>query len=702
MINPLTRCVQEYQLPPYATMRASDIAPAIRTAIDELELDLAAIEDDLADSDAELSWESVMDRLEIIDDPLSRLWGVVELLSLADNSPDVRAAEAELQGEIAAIESRRQQSAEIFRAMEALRASPTFVTYTAEQQRILNRAILKATLRGVRLSESDRDTFNEIDVRLKEAESQFANTVLDATCAFSLIVHDKRELDGVPESALSLFAHIAVAAGHDGATAAAGPWRLSLERPAYDPIMKYCTNRTLREQIYRANNSRGGAPPHDNTSRVREILQLRHKRAQLFGFDTYAELSLVDKMAPSVDVVETVLRDLREKSFPVAQVELQRLEDYAIRFGHTGPMERWDESYWRERLRKEAYDLDEEELKPYLPLAKVLEGLFETILRLFGLRIEAADGDEEVWHPDVRFFQIRATEQPGEPIVGHFFLDLYARQGLKRHGSWVRVMEARSKTLRTDKAPVRLPAFCILCNQAPKVGDEPSLLTFGDVEYLFHQFGYGLKLVCTAAEYSAAANWDTIEWDCISMVPHFLQNFCYDRRTMELISSHFESGAPLPEALFDKVKASRQYMAASDLLRQLNFAMVDMALHHRYDPYSTTESIFDVQQRVAKEFCVIPPLESDRQLCVFNHIFAGPYCAGYYSYKWAEVQSADAYAAFEEAPTREAWEATGRKFRDTVLALVGIHHPSDVFEMFRGRQPNTNALLTRYGLVESP
>ncbi|KAF0685946.1 Aste57867_22227 [Aphanomyces stellatus] len=698
MVNPLTRCVQDYALPPYATMRPEDIAPAIRAAIDEYAVDLAAIEDDLTDPSADLTWESVMDRLEIIDDPVDRLWQVVDLMSRVADSSELRAAEAELQAHVSVIQIRRVQSPAIYHAMTILRASPAYEeAYTTEQRRILDTQLLKAKLTGVKLIANDKDRFNDMHLRLATLKTDFANVVLDATKTFSLLVHEAQTLDGVPASARSFYAQNAVAAGYADASAATGPWKLSLERPAYKPIMKHCTNRALREELYRAFASLAGSQPHDNTDTIHEILRLRHDQARLLGFGSFADMSLATKMAPSVAAVQDMLDDLRAKCYPVAESELARLQAYAASHGQSAPLELWDVEFWKERLRQDEYKIDDEVIMQYFPLARVLAGMFELILQLFGIRIEAADGAVDTWHPDVCFFQMRAMDLPETPILGYFYLDAYVRPETKRHGALITRIASRSKILRTTAGP-RLPVFSILCNQTPPVGHTPSLMSILEVEQLFHNFGDVLQHTLTASDYSACTSSSTAPTDVMEVVPLFLISMCYDPMTIKLISGHYETGEPLPDAVFDTLIASRKYMAATEMLRQLNMAAVDLALHHTYDPHAKATTAFDVQHGLAKRFCVLPPLANDRFLCSLSHIFSYDYAAGLYSYMWSDVLASDMFAKFQEAKTNDEWEATGRRFRDTILANLRIDEPLAVFESFRGRKPCSEPLLQKFGL----
>ncbi|ETV85613.1 hypothetical protein H257_03318 [Aphanomyces astaci] len=691
-------------LPPYQSFRAEDFGPAIRAAIDDMVLELNSMEDDLANPDMDLTWSNVMDRVEFIDDPLSRLWNVLFFLCGVVDTPILRTTMADLQAEVLTVQSRRNQSAEICRAMEALRASAEWPHYSVEQQRLLNRAILSAQLAGVRLDAVDKSRVNDIKLRLYTLQHQtFANNVSDATKAYSKLIRDKHELDGVPTVTLAVLAQNAVASGICEATTELGPWKLSLDNAVVLSILKHCTNRSLRQEVHRENTSKASANPFNNIPVIEEILALRHEEAQLLGYHTYAELSLALKMAPSVLAVEKMINDLRDVCFPAAQAELARLNDMASSCGHDSPLEPWDVAYWTEQLSRKEYAVDDEMLAMYFPLDTVLTGLFELAFDLFGIRVEAADGAAETWHPDVRFFRIRAMETPGTPVIGQFFLDPYARPEGKRHGGWVSEVVSRSKVLGTPPdQPIRVAVFNIVCNLVPPVATTtPTSMTFADVEHLFLSFAFGLRSALTCAEYSRASENNGVEWDALEIPTMLLVNFCYHRGTMQRISKHVVTGHPLSHDLFDKLVAARRFMAATKLLRQMHLSAVDMALHHYYDPSSAATTLQQVQDSIAQRFCVLPLSPDDRFLCSFGHLFAGLYAAGYYSYKWSAMLSADAYAAFEQVEGDvTAWRALGRHFRDTVLARLGVDHPLVAFEQFRGRRPSPDHLLQLYGVSQ--
>ncbi|OQR88194.1 oligopeptidase A [Achlya hypogyna] len=696
--NSLVQAVRDRKLPPFQQLQVTEMAPALRDAIQAFDKDIGLIETELRSKTRSVNWQSIMDPLEVQGDALQRLWGIVGHLMSVKNSPALREVHAELQTEVVTIFTRFSQSPEIFAAYKELRESSSWASFSEAQQRIIESSIRGATLSGVGLTGDAKKRFNELQLRSAELKTKFSNNVLDATKAFSLIVTDKAEVDGLPASLLQMLAQNAAADGHETATAEVGPWKISLDMPVYLPVLKYCTNRALRETVYRANATKASSAPHDNTEIVNETLRLRKERAQLLGFRTYAELSLASKMAPSVEAVDRMHRELRAKCHPIAVTELAELAAYAAKHGQSEPLAQWDVAYWTEKMRADLYSLDDETIKPYFPLPKVLGGLFDLTSRLFGVTIEAADDAAEAWHPDVRFFNVRRADGAKE-IIASFYLDPYARPSEKNGGAWMNTCVGRSKLLGVDGA-VRIPVAYLICNQSPPVGDKPSLMTFREVETLFHEFGHGLQHMLTTVDFDGAAGINGVEWDAVELPSQFMENFCYHRGTINSISGHYETGEPLPAELFEKICDARKYMAASGMLRQLNFGALDMYLHDKYDPTTSTDTIFDVQHTLAKEFAVMPPLPEDRFLCSFSHIFAGGYAAGYYSYKWAEVLSCDAFGKFEEAGLDDeaALAKTGREFRDTVLALGGSRHPLQVFEQFRGRPQSTDALLKQYGL----
>ncbi|NJO20693.1 MAG: AAA family ATPase [Spirulinaceae cyanobacterium RM2_2_10] len=561
------------------------------------------------------------------------------------------------------------------------------------QQRIVEAELRDAALAGVGLTGTARDRFNAIQLELADLATQFSNHVLDATKAFELKLTQPDEIEGLPESLLSLAAQTARDRGHDAATPEQGPWIITLDSPSYGPFLQYSRRRDLREKVYRTFISRAASGNLDNRDIIRRILTLRREQAELLGYSSYGELSLARKMAPDVAAVEQLLEELRQASYPAAEREFAALKEFA----QTDDLQHWDVSFWAERQREAKFAFNAEELRPYFPLPRVLDGLFGLIHRLFGVTVKPATEPAPVWHPDVQFFQIVDGQ---DAAIAYFYLDPYSRPAEKRGGAWMDDCLGRARRQVNGETRTRLPVAYLTCNQTPPVGDTPSLMTFGEVETLFHEFGHGLQHMLTQVDYPGAAGINNVEWDAVELPSQFMENWCYDRATLFGMAQHYQTGAPLPEEYYQKLLAARHYMSGSAMLRQLHFATVDLELHHRYQPEGA-ETPEQVRDRLAQTTTILPPLPTDNFLCAFGHIFAGGYAAGYYSYKWAEVLSADAFAAFEEVglENETAVVETGQRFRDTVLALGGSQHPLTVFKAFRGREPQTEPLLRHSGLV---
>jgi oligopeptidase A len=680
--------------PRFDLIQPVHVVPAMRHVLAELEQHLEQLE-----RDAQPTWEGLVEPLERLGDRLSVTWGVVGHLMGVKNCEALREAYQDIQPEVVRFSLRLGQSAVIFKALNAIRASAACENLQPAQHRIIDALILDARLAGVGLEGRARQRFNDIEQELAELGTQFSNNVLDATKAFSLTLETPDDIAGLPPSLLEMTAQAARETGVENATAAQGPWRVTLDFPSFGPFMEHSQRRDLRETLYRAFMTRASSGEHDNTPLIERILRLRQEEAHLLGYDTYAALSLASKMAPDVEAIDRLSEELRQASFEAAQKDLDDIKTFARQQAapEAETLCHWDIPYWAERLREHRYAFNDEELKPYFPLPRVLEGLFALTQRLFGVTIVADDGAVPVWHEDVRFFRIYGPE--GDDIAA-FFLDPYSRPAEKRGGAWMDECVGRSRLLAPPDAVVRLPVAYLICNQTPPVGEKPSLMTFTEVKTLFHEFGHGLQHMLTKVDYGMAAGISNVEWDAVELPSQFMENWCYHRETLMGLSGHVDTGEPLPQELFEKILAARNYRAGSQMLRQLYFGCMDIALHHGFDPQGE-QSIFDVQREVAETTTVIPPLPEDKFLCSFDHIFAGGYAAGYYSYKWAEVLSADAFAAFEEAglDNDDALSGIGRRYRDTILALGGSRHPMEVFKAFRGREPTTAALLRHSGLA---
>jgi oligopeptidase A len=644
------------------------------------------------------TWQTVVEPLSKIKERLGWSWGIIGHLMGVKNSPELRTAYESVQPALVQFSNEIGQSKAIYNALKQFQSGPESKSLVPAQQRIIESAIRDAKLSGVGLEGARKEKFNQIQQSLAELSTQFSNHVLDATKAFSLTLSQPEEVAGLPPSLLSLAAQ---AARDDGqaATAAAGPWRITLDVPSYVPFLRHSQRRDLREQLYRASITKASSGELDNTPLIEKILDLRQQQAELLGFSNYAELSLARKMAPSVAAVEDLMEELRSASYEAAQAEIKAIEKFAQSQDDSfTELKQWDVPFWMERMREQQFDLNDEALRPYFSLPNVLEGLFGLAERLFSITITAADGEAPIWHEDVRYF--RVSDHTTDTTIAHFYLDPYSRPAEKRGGAWMDECIVRAKVSEGDRTQIRLPVAYLVCNQSPPVDNKPSLMTFREVETLFHEFGHGLQHMLTSVDYADAAGINNVEWDAVELPSQFMENWCYERDTLFGMAQHYETGEALPETDYQKLLAARHFMTGNAILRQVNFGWVDMALHAEYRS-DGDESVWDVRDRIAQKTTVMPPLPEDAALCSFGHIFSGGYAAGYYSYFWAEVLSADAFSAFEEAGLDKKAEVSiiGRRFRDTVLSLGGSRHPMEVFKSFRGREPSTKALLRHRGLA---
>jgi oligopeptidase A len=679
-------------LPQFTAITPEQVDQAIPQLLAELGTELDSLEAALAgrlDSPQgePLRWAELMDPLHQLGERLRWSWGVVTHLNGVCNTPELREAHQRQQGAVVAFGNRAGQSQLLYRALQQLASQSDLDT---TQQRILTAELRDMELRGVGLRGADQEAFNAASQQLAELATTYSNHVLDATNGWSLLLSEEDELAGLPSSLRDLLAQAAASAGQQG-------WLVGLDMPRVVPFLKYSARRDLRETVYRAQVARASQGELDNTPLIAQILSLKHQQAQRLGYANWAEVSLASKMAGSVAEVEQLLDELRCAAYPVAQAELEALRGLARRHGapEADDLKPWDVAYWAEKLRQESFSLDGEALRPWFPLEQVLQGLFGLCQRLFDIRIVATDaGQAPSWHPDVRYFRV-LDGASGNPLAA-FYLDPYSRPGSKRGGAWMDECLGRGTTRSGE--PV-LPVAYLICNQSPPVGQTPSLMTFDEVETLFHEFGHGLQHMLTTVERPQAAGINNVEWDAVELPSQFMENWCYDRATLMGMARHWQTAEPLPEADYQKLLAARTFMGGSATLRQVHFALTDLRLHSVWtaDCGQTPEQL---RRDLARTTTVLEPIAEDAFLCAFSHIFAGGYAAGYYSYKWAEVLSADAFSAFEEVglDVEDEVVATGRRFRDTVLSLGGSRSPAEIFEAFRGRTPSTEALIRHSGL----
>lgn len=686
MDNPL---LHPSYYPDFARIRPEQVEPAMRALLAEATEAVDRLERDLTPT-----WDGLMDPLYRACEPVSESWGIVTHLLSVCNNEDWRRAHDAIQPDIVAFGLRVSQSQAFYRGYRALRdadlASPTL---TGPRRRILASALREAEQSGVGLTGAAHKRFNAIQQELAGLFTAFGNHLHDAIREYTLWMRDPADSAGLPASLLSAAAAAAREAGEPRATTANGPWRITLDIAILAPFLKHCRNRSLRESLTRASVTQASSGAHDNSERIERILALRREMAALLGTATYADLSLTRKMAPSVEAVDRLLADLADAARQPAARERADLLAFAREKGFSGDaLAQWDIPFWAERRREALYAYSEEELRPYFPFPQVLDGLFALTERLFGVRIEPADGTAPVWHPDVRFFQVseNGTVQAG------FYLDPYCRPATKRHGAWMDPLRTRD---RRPDGSLRPPLAMLVCNQTPPDGARPSLMRFDEVTTLFHEFGHALQHLLTTVDDPAASGIHNIEWDAVELASQFMENWCHEPGTLRDLSRHIETGARLSADWIAKIRAARNDRAASNLLRQVFFGVLDMDLHARY-PRPEWPDANAVKIDAARRLLPLPLLPEDRFLCSFSHLFAGGYAAGYYGYKWSEVLSADAFSAFEEAglDRPEAVRATGRRFRNTFLASGGGTPPMELFRAFRGRDPSVEALLRHAGL----
>lgn len=685
--NPL---LKNLGLPHFHQIHPDHVVPAVREIIRESLDRVSKLEKNL-----QPTWEGVMKPLEEISREISGVVGPVTHLLGVKNSEELRQAYQTVQGEIVDLSLRISQSEPIFNAMKKLQEGPDWARLLPAQKRIVEESVRNARLSGIELKGEKKERFNTISKRLSELSTKFSNNVLDATKAFSMVVENKADMEGMPQSFKAMAAQsYNMKNKGSAATADGGPWLVTLDFPSFGPFMQHNRNRALREKMYRASITKASAKDWDNTKLIEEILKLRREKAQLLGFKSFADLSLATKMARDVGAVDSLEEELLVASKPFAEKEFKELQEFAKKSGLNDNLQNWDISFYAERLREQKYAYTDEELRPYFPMPKVLNGLFALVEKLFSVKIKRSSDPVETWHPDVTFYDV--FDGNNEKIAS-FFLDPYSRPENKRGGAWMDTCIDRG-VYRGERF---IPVAYLVCNGRPPVDGKPSLMDFSEVETLFHEFGHGLQHMLTRVDFLSAAGINGIEWDAVELPSQFMENWCYHQPTLMGLTSHVDTGEQLPVELFEKIKAAKNYRAASIMLRQLHFGMVDMELHDRFTADDTADKVWDINREISRKVLVLQPLPEDRFLCSFSHIFAGGYAAGYYSYKWAEVLSADAFSAFEEAGLDDAKKVAevGKRFRETVLALGGSEPPAEVFRKFRGRDPKTDALLRHSGLV---
>jgi len=671
MSNPL---LQQSQLPRFSAIEPAQVEPAIRQLLDENRRELAA----LLDGGAE-GWDGLVAPIERMHHRLACAWSPVGHLNGVMNSDELRAAYNACLPPLTAYHTEIAQNERLCAAYQRV-ADREADRLDPAQKTLVEHALRDFRLSGVSLPEDRKRRFGEVMERLATVQAKFDENVLDATNAWSRRVDDAAELAGLPETTVRRARKAAEDAGHEG-------WLLALDAPNYQAVMTHAERQSLRREFYEAWTTRASDQgPHagrwDNTPLMAEILALRHEAANLVGYADYARYSLATKMARETDEVLGFLRELARVGRPAAEREFAELERFAAR-----KLEAWDVAFYSERLKRERLNVSEEELRPYFPLPRVIAGLFTVIRKLYRVRM-VARADADVYHPDVRYFDV--LDPDGTPRGG-FFLDLYARPK-KRGGAWMDDCVDRIRLGETTALPVAY----LVCNFTPPVAERPSLLTHDDVLTLFHEFGHGLHHMLTRVDYPGVAGINGVPWDAVELPSQFMENFAWREEVLPLISAHVETGEPLPAATLARLQATRTFQAGMHTVRQIEFALFDFRLHAEYAPQSPPR-IAETLEEVRREVSVVRPPAFNRFPQSFQHIFSGGYAAGYYSYKWAEVLSADAFGAFEEHGVFDA--ATARRFLHSILERGGSRDAMEAFVEFRGRRPEIEPLLRQMGLA---
>ena len=670
-------------LPAFDRIRPEHAEPAVDAVIahnrGQLESLLSA-----TGSAAHTTWDGLVEPLADMNERLARAWGPVVHLFAVTSTAEWRAAHNACLPKVTQYQVELSQNEELFRGYQRLANGPTFSRLSQARQKAIGDALRDFKLSGVGLRDEARTRFREIVLRLSELSSKFQENVIDSAQSWAKHITDEALTAGMTAQGKAAARAKAQAKNLDG-------YRLTLDFPSYDAVMSYADNRGLRQELYEAYATRASdqgplAGRFDNSALMDEMLELRHEQAQILGLPSFVDVSLATKMAKSSDDVERFLVDLCSRARPRAQAELDELKAFTRDNGGPADFQVWDFSYYAEKLKHHKLGFSEEELRPFFQAPQVIRGMFALVERFYGIRVEETR-ELATWHADVTTYLLR--EADGTPI-GHFYLDPYARED-KRNGAWMDECVGR----RRSRDSLQRPAAYLTCNFAPPLPGQPALLSHDEVLTLFHEFGHGLHHMLTRVDEAAVSGIRGVEWDAVELPSQFMENWCYEPSTLRGFARHWQTGSPLPDALLAKLMASRTFHAALATLRQVEFALFDLRLHRDYDPVRGAR-ILETLAEVRREVSVLPPPAYNRMPNSFSHIFGGGYAAGYYSYKWAEVLSADAFAAFEES---DFAEQTGRRFRDTILAQGGSRDALDLFVSFRGREPSLEAFLKQTGLT---
>jgi len=675
--NPLDNPLLDFSgLPRFADIKPDHVAPAVDRLLSDARAAMRLAEE------APATWQAFVQPLENATERLSRAWGQVEHLHGVLDSPPLREAYNAALPKITQFWTELGQNQRLFEKYRALKSSPEFAQLTPARRKLVDNALRDFRLGGAELPPALKPRYAAIQDELASLSAKFSENVLDATNAYSLLVEDEKRLAGIPAGDLQAAREAAQKDGKPG-------WKFNLQMPYYLPVMQYADDRSLRETLYRESATRAsefGRREWDNTPLIGRILKLRKEDATLLGYPNFAEVSLVPKMAQAPRQVLEFLRDLARRARPFAERDLEELRAFSAGELKIGKLESWDIAYASEKLRAQRYAFSDQEVKQYFPETQVLPGMFDLVQKLYQIRI--SEQQAATWHDDVRFFDIRNA---GDELIGRFYVDLYARD-TKRGGAWMDGAISR----RRLEAGIQVPVAYLNCNFSGPVGGKPALFTHDDVITLFHEFGHGLHHLLTRIEDLGVAGINGVEWDAVELPSQFMENFCWEWEVLQKMTRHVDSGAPLPRALFDKMLAAKNFQSGLATLRQIEFSLFDMRLHSEFDPDSG-RAVLDLLDEVRREVAVLVPPAWNRFPNSFSHIFAGGYAAGYYSYKWAEVLSADAYSLFEEKGVLNP--DAGRRFRDEILAVGGSRPAAESFRAFRGREPSVDALLRHSGMI---
>ncbi len=677
MSNPL---LEVTTLPQFSKIKPEHVEPAI----DELLAEARKVVNDKLADEAEFTWENLVAPIDEAEDRLNKVWSPVSHMNSVVNTDALRDAYNACLPKLSAYSTEMGQNKALHQAYQSIAKSPEFAKLDVAQQKIINNKLRDFHLSGIDLPEQQQQRYKEISQALSRLSSEYENNVMDATNHWKKLITDQQELSGLPESALALAKQIAESEGEEG-------WMINLQFPSYLAVMTYADNRALREEHYtafvtRASEQGPDAGRWDNSETMEQILALRHEKAQLLGFENYAELSLATKMAESAEQVIQFLEDLADKSWRQARRDLAELREFASEQYGLHDLQSWDIGYFAEKMRQHHFQLSQEEVRAYFPAEQAISGLFAVVEKLYGLRITEITGFDS-WHEDVKFYQI--NDKDGQER-GRFYLDLYAR-AKKRGGAWMDDCVGRKKM----PTGLQLPVAYLTCNFTPPTADQPALLTHDEVLTLFHEFGHGLHHMLTLVNHLEVSGINGVEWDAVELPSQFMENWCWDKEALGVISGHYQTGEKLPDELLEKMLAAKNFQSGMFMVRQLEFSLFDFKLHQQYQPDKSGQ-VYQMLERIRKQVAVVKVPEFNRFAHSFSHIFAGGYAAGYYSYKWAEVLSSDAFSLFEENGVFD--RATGEAFLHNILEKGGSEDAMDLFKNFRGREPEIDALLRHNGI----